>query len=281
MTAGSGVVMVLGGGGAKAAAHAGALRALHEAGIRPARFAATSMGAVFGAMFAAGLSPDEVGNRVRVVRQDDVIRSDRLALLRGIWARALLRPEPLRATIERLVPARSFDQLRYPLTVAVTALDNGELLRFGAGGRPAPLIEVLAATCALPVYYPPILIEGRPCADGGLRSVVPLDLALEPPPELVVAVDVGPGFDATPASTTRVLPAIVQAHEDGMAILMASNTRAQLATWRATPDRPPLVYVRPGVERGATFRVDQVERYIGEGYRAARDALVGLRPKVE
>jgi hypothetical protein len=69
------------------------------------------------------------------------------------------------------------------------------------------------------------------------------------------------------------VPALVRAHDDAVAILMASNSQSQLALWRADPARRPLVYVRPRVERDATFRVDRVREYANEGRRAAREAL--------
>ena len=58
---------------------------------------------------------------------------------------------------------------------------------------------------------------------------------------------------------------------------MAGQTASALALWRASPNRPPLVYVRPRVEKGATFRVDQVRGYAEEGYVATRAALAGLK----
>ena len=66
---------------------------------------------------------------------------------------------------------------------------------------------------------------------------------------------------------------MVRAHDDAVGALMAHATAAQLALWRADPTRPPLVYVRPTIERDATFRVDRVQRYADHGYAAARDAL--------
>jgi len=54
---------------------------------------------------------------------------------------------------------------------------------------------------------------------------------------------------------------------------MAANTELTLALWRATPGRPPLVYVRPTVERGATFALHQAGKYEEAGYRAAREAI--------
>jgi hypothetical protein len=54
---------------------------------------------------------------------------------------------------------------------------------------------------------------------------------------------------------------------------MANATAAQLALWRADAGRPPLVYVRPRVERNATFRMDRIRQYAEDGYRATREAL--------
>jgi hypothetical protein len=66
---------------------------------------------------------------------------------------------------------------------------------------------------------------------------------------------------------------LVRAHDDAVGILMAANTQSQLAIWRADPARPPLVYVRPVMERNTTFRVDRVRDYANEGRRATREAL--------
>jgi predicted acylesterase/phospholipase RssA len=102
---------------------------------------------------------------------------------------------------------------------------------------------------------------------------VPLEPAADLDVELVLGVDVGPGFDLpVPAEESRV-PPLVRAHDDAIGILMAANSQSQLALWRADPARPPLVYVRPRVERGATFRVERVREYANEGRRAAREAL--------
>ena len=70
----------------------------------------------------------------------------------------------------------------------------------------------------------------------------------------------------------------MRAHNDATGILMAANTSLQLALWRADASKPRLLYVRPRVERHATFRIDQAEAYAAEGYRAMREALQGVAP---
>jgi NTE family protein len=268
---GSAVAVVLSGGGAKTAAHLGAARAMAALGFTTARYVATSMGAVLAAGLAAGTTPDALLDRLAAVGPSGVVRHPG-ALVAGLFARALLRPAPLRRAIEALVPARRFDQLRIPLTVTAVDLDTGELLLFGAGGDEAPLIDVLMASCALPVYFPPVRLAGRRCGDGGLRGVLPLDAAARVVAEPVVAVDVGPGFD-TPAGMPATGPAVVRAHDEAVGALMAAHTASQLRAWRAEPGHPPLVYIRPGIERNATFQVDRMRRYAEDGYQAARTHL--------
>ena len=279
------VVLALSGGGAKAAAHIGALRALADAGIRPAHIVGTSMGAVVGAAAAAGVAPAEMLARVGRLTRKDVAAPARLAILGGLYLPALLLPEPLRRTIAALVPAERFGDLATPLTVTAVDLDSGALCVFGAHGGDAPLVDALYASCALPMYYPPAILDGRRYGDGGLRGALPLATALAVARafergggavEAIVAIDIGPGFDEEGAPPTGGLPTMVRAHDDATGILMAALAEAQRAEWAADPARPRLVHVRPRVERHATFRLDRVTAYEAEGYRAARAALATL-----
>ena len=268
--------MVLSGGGAKTAAHLGAYRALLEGGLAARRFVATSMGAEIAAGLAGGARETELLERLTEVGSRGIVR-DPLATVSGLFARSLLRPVPLRRAIESLVAARSFADLRVPLTVSVVDLDSGELLLFGSGGQDGPLIDVLCASCALPLYFPPVSLDGRRCGDGGLRGVLPLEAASRLAAEPVVAIDVGPGFDAAPVSEPPQVPPVLRAHDEAVGTLMAAHTASQLARWRADAAMPPLLYVRPRVERNATFRVERMRQYAKDGHEAARDALARWR----
>ena len=268
----TGVTLVLSGGGAKSAAHVGAARALEEAGLAPVRYVATSMGAVVAAALAGGSDRDTLLARLASVGRAGISKEP-LAFLRGLFAPSLLRAAPFRRAVEQLVAARRFAELAVPITVSVVDLDTGELLLFGEGGEDAPLVDVLCASCALPMYFPPVPLAGRRCGDGGLRGPLPLEVAARLARETVVAVDVGPGFDAAGGGPPVSAPPLVRAHDDAVGALMAQATAAQLALWRTDPSRPALVYVRPRVGRNATFRVDRVVRYAEDGYTAARQAL--------
>lgn len=267
------ITAVLSGGGAKAAAHAGALRGLAASGLVPTRYIATSMGAVIAAMAGLGLSPDEIAEQLLSVRRRDLFRMDRSSIVRGLFARSLFKPEPFRRILEQLVPATSFQQLMVPVSMTASDLDTGALVVFGAGGEDAPLIDALCASAALPPYFPPYLMGERRLADGGLRGVVPLDVAARFPAERVIVIDVGAGFDTEPEPDAGSIPALLRLQNDAQRILMASNTLAQRALWEATVGRPQLLWIRPRVRRGDTFATEQLRWYFEEGERASRAAV--------
>ena len=141
-----------------------------------------------------------------------------------------------------------------------------------------PLLDALCARCALPVYFPPVIVNGRRCADGGLREVVPLAVAARFPADLVVAVDVGSGFDMLPKEATAPdPPALLRIQGEAQRLLMATNTMLSRALWERTPGRPPLLWIRPRVRLGETFATDQLEWYRAEGERAATSALAARK----
>lgn len=264
-------VAVLSGGGAKTAAHVGAMQALAERNVTPAQYVATSMGAVVAACFACGLGYAEVLRRITAISRRDVAVFSPRALL-GPFAGSLFEREPLVKTIERLVPARRFEELQIPLTVTTVDADSGELVLFGYGnGVDVPLVDALYASCALPLYYPPAQLAGRRLVDGGLRAVLPLDVAAEFEPDLMFAVDVGPSLFAEPPERAFPVPALVRQHGEAMRILMAAQTEAVIRRWQG--GAVPLIVVRPVREREATFALENVVRFVEEGYRAAYRAL--------
>ena len=268
------VVAVFGGGGAKAVAHVGAQRAMVEAGLAPGHFVGTSFGAVIGAAFAAGATHESLVASLLGATRGKIAPIDPLALLKGVYADHLIKAEPLRRLIARLVPVTRFGDFQLPLSIVCTDLESGQLVVFGTGGRgDVGVQEALYATCALPLYYQPAVIDGRRYADGGLRAVLPLETAQSIPADLVVAVHVGSGFDeVTPSGpTTFRTPPLIRAHGESERIMMAAQVEQAIAAWPKTAAK--LVLVRPVKEREATFAVENMSRYIEAGYQLTRAAL--------
>ena len=252
------------------------------------------MGAVVGAALGAGMPFDQVRRRAMGIRRKDVAPFDPLVLIMGLFARSLFPASALRRAIARIVPKTRFEYLQIPLTVTATDLDSGELLLLGGPerrgtdsdrpGRDIELSDALYASCALPLYFPPLEADGRRLGDGGLRAVLPLApaLSLEPNADLFVAVHVGPGFDERPmtngddpqppdAPVPARIPRVIRTHGEAMRIMMAEQAEHAVADW--PKDAPRLVYVRAVAEREATFAVDRVQEYVEMGYQATKKAL--------
>jgi NTE family protein len=250
-----------------------------EAGLTPSHIVGTSFGAVVGAAFAAGATYDELRARVAGGPMGGMLRPSIFNLFRGVFAPSLLSAESLRAAIAQLVPAKRFADLKIPLTVTATDWDSGDLVLFGTGVQhagplhDAPLQDVLYAACALPVYFPPGEIAGRRYVDGGLRAVLPIEVARGIDADLIVAINVGPGFDEVlpPGAARAAIPALIRAHGEAERIMMAAQTERMLEDWPA--DAAKLIVVRAVREREATFAVNQVNRYMEAGYRETRHAL--------
>ena len=270
------VVLVLSGGGMKAMAQVGVLRAMEEVGLKPAEVVGTSAGALVGALVASGLSYEEIVPRVFAVGRHEVAALARWTVLaRGLSAPSVLKPQPVRSLLARLLPVHAFAALRIPLRVTAVDADTGELVVFGAGGRSdCTVVEAVTASMSLPVYLPPATVGGRRYVDGGLLSVLPLDVAALIPADVVVAVDVGPVAAAPPAGT-QLGPALLAAHDRAMAVVMAAQRARAVAEWRAAGRRPPLVLVEPDVDPHGTFAFDRTAEFIEAGYRAGHAALAG------
>ncbi len=175
----------------------GVVWGLAEEGIDLAgadRIIGTSAGALIGAHLALGRPPQEAAELLlglpvsgRMVRPATLARlgaaqvwpSRRHALT---WlGRAALRSGWSRERGEEWVASlgEGLAGVEWPARLVVVAVD-------ALSGRPAyftaasgvPLEQAIAATCALPGVFPPVLIEGRPHFDGALRSLVNLDLAV-------------------------------------------------------------------------------------------------------
>jgi len=202
------------------------------------------------------------------------IRQHPLAAVAGIHLEGLVRARPFRDAIGRIIGARSFADLKVPLTVTAVDVEKLELVVFGHGGIDAPLLDVLTASCALPPYFPAVPLAGRMLRDGGLMGHLPLSVVGETGGQPVIAVDAGPGFDNGREPKPPGGPPLIRAVDESIGILMAQVAEDQLARWRL--ERGPILYVRPRVERNATFSAGRARVYADEGYLAMREALGGL-----
>ena len=187
------VGLALGGGGARGIAHIAVLEALDDMGVKPVAIAGTSIGALIGAAYAAGMTGKEIRryllslahDRSEMVRRLIAARGRSIAALFRSGTAAMVDAEKLCAQFMPEQVPEDFGSLAIPLTVIASDLFRREALALSAGAlRPA-----LAASIALPALMRPVVIDGRTLIDGGATNPLPFD-QLRGKADVVVAVDI-------------------------------------------------------------------------------------------
>jgi len=237
--------LALGAGGARGLAHIAVFEALDELGLKPAAIAGSSIGAVAGAAYAAGMTgkalrhhvlslahnPTEVWRRLMAARTGKI--GD---LFGGNFSAMRLDPERVcELFLPDTIPG-DFSALRIPLTVIASDLYGRREAVYSAG----PLRKVLASSIALPTIMRPVVIDDRVLIDGGATNPLPFDL-LRDRADIILAVEIsGP-----PDHTRTGVPNTIEAMTSTVVLMMNSIIAEKLK--HETPD----LLLRPNV---GTFR---------------------------
>jgi NTE family protein len=201
------LALALGSGGARGLSHIAVFEALDELGVRPAAIAGSSIGALAGAVYGAGMSGRELRhfvvdlahNRGEVWRRAMLSRAGTLGgMFNGDFSSAVqFDPEKLLAQFLRDPVPDDFSALKIPLTVVASDLYARRAITFDSG----PLKPALAASIAIPGLMRPVVVGDRVLIDGGATNPLPFDV-LRGHADLVIAVDIS----SVPSENRRDVP---------------------------------------------------------------------------
>lgn len=173
--------LALSGGGARGLAHLGALKALEEKGIKPDIISGTSSGAIVGALYGAGLSPEEV--------LDILVKTNLFRYIRPAWSKiGFLNMERFLKIYREFLPCKTFEELNIKLYTCATDLETGESVYTSSGDL---LMALLSSSC-MPVLFVPIEVEGRKLIDGGIVNNLPVEPLLDENTDLIIGVHCNP-----------------------------------------------------------------------------------------
>ena len=261
------IALVLGGGGLKGFAHIGVFRALKELGIEPTVVAGTSIGALIGAAHARGMDTSEMTDRARALKRRDLFRLNRMGmLLERQHSPAIYLEEPLRNIVKSIAGEKRFDQLKRTLLVNTVDISRGSQVVWGLPGlRDVSVADAVYASCALPGFYPPGLVSGRLCVDGGVLDNLPVSVAGRGM-DAVIAVDTG-SSDLEPENDIATA-GFASIYVRAATTMMHALQLAPFATWT----RPPMILIRPKVNHIGWFSFSHTEELLEAGYTAAMEA---------
>ncbi|WP_168558659.1 patatin-like phospholipase family protein [Rhizobacter sp. SG703] len=171
--------LALGGGAARGFAHIGVIQVLEENGIKPDLVVGTSAGSLVAALYASGK------NGLALAAMADSMDESAIT----DWAfpgRGLIRGEALARFVRESTGGKTIEQMRLPLGIVATDLDNGAPVLFQRGDAGI----AVRASSAVPAVFQPVRIGTREYVDGGLVSPVPVRFARQMGADLVIAVDI-------------------------------------------------------------------------------------------
>jgi len=233
--------LALSGGSVRGLAHIGVLKALSEAGIRPAFIAGTSAGSVIGAGIAAGMTWREL-----------------IQMARGVFWPKLLVGRTLERFCTQHLP-HGFSDLRLPFAAIATALPAKRAVALTTGH----LASAINASCAMRVIRGRVRRNGHVFKDGGIACVLPADVCRRMGAEVVISSDVW--------EVSSVLRRV------GLHPRRAGHHRFYPKHYRASLEATDLL-IHPDIPLAGYWPGEAgLERMVAAGEAAARRALADWR----
>jgi len=241
--------LALSGGGAKGFAHVGVLKVLEEMNIPIDYVAGTSMGAVVGALYASGMSPEEIEKSCATIDWNDAL-DDSTAYSKLVFRRkqdierypstvefGINRDgKPKMATAYRtgqklsfllgrflypVLDQHDFSKFPVPFVAVATDLETGEPVILSKGN----IAEAVRASMSIPGVFTNVEIDGKILIDGGTAMNAPVEAVRAMGADIVIAIDIG-----APLATREELGSSLATMNQLSTMLTRGNMTRSLAT---------------------------------------------------
>lgn len=198
--------IVFSGGGVRGLAYIGVMKALKEAGIDFDMAAGTSIGSFVAAMYAAGISIEDMEKKALSIKQKDFHNAK--------WFVLPSKTDKFEKIVAEMLKGFSFENLKKPLCVVAVDVKTGKEEHIKSGN----LVKAIAGSCAVPGVFQPVEFEDKRLVDGGLLNNIPADALREMGADIVISLDINPnrGYGTNSTKITDLLKASLR-------ILMTSN----------------------------------------------------------
>ena len=273
--------LALSGGGARGYSHIGVLKALDEAGIPIDYIAGTSMGAIFGGLYAMGYTPQEMEDVLGALSWSDMLEDQtprrhlvyrrkqedseltldiELGIKNGklVFPRGLSQGNQFKLLMRTLALAKGnrqhFEDLNIPFKAVATDIVTGEVAVLENGD----FVKAIRASVALPGVFSPVTLDGRLLSDGGMVCNLPVDQVREMGADIVIAVDI-----SKPLRTKEELESLLSISSQAISLLTALNVQDSLK--RAD------IVITPDVGSYDFLDFSPVEDLVEEGRIATRE----------
>lgn len=251
--------LALSGGGARGFAHAGALLAIEEAGLKPDAIAGVSAGSVIAVLYAAGIKPLRMAD---IFARSGFRDFAELSLGEG----GFFKIEKFKNFVLRAIGSyRKIEDLPIPTFLGATDLDHGKPVAFSTGD----IGDAMMASCSIPIVFKPVEIDGVKYVDGGVLRNHPAWI-LRDKCEMLIGVNV------SPLKKNQKYKSIVEVALRTYNLMAKANQATDMALC-------DISVVTPEITDCAVFDLKNIKRIFLAGYIHTRNALkeAGLWKPVE
>ena len=255
------VGIAFGGGGARGIAHLGVYQRLVELGVPVHCIAGTSIGAIVGAIVAAG----NLDAALEWCSAPDWKKLPKLMFETSITSKALTPGRRVEELLDGLIGAKDFNDLKIPFAAIATDLHTGEKVVMKDGD----LLSAVRASMSIPGVFPPVERGGRVLVDGQLVDPVPVSECRAMGADTVIAVDINPPHAASekkPYSKFNMVDVLTS----------TLNVLNRHLTDRAFADDSPDVLIQPDVGGVLALDFRHADRLVEIGRRSV-DSVCGVK----
>jgi NTE family protein len=277
------VVLALGGGGTRGAAHIGVLRVLKEQGIQVDAVVGTSMGALVGGLYCAGMNLDDIEQifyHGKLAHAFDTVPIPvRVVLIPVLCVPRLFGYHPYDGLyrgnrfanyLTNLVDKRQIEDFQPVFWAIATNLVDGEpyAIKKGCIGR------AIQASSAIPQLRKPVEMDGALLVDGGIVENLPIEHALKMNCDYIIAVDVDEKLDPVPLKTFRAIGSVApRVLNIGLNRIDSYQSKLSTTVMRIHPDVN-------GVGLLSLNKKD-AKRAVIAGEEAARECIPSIKQQLE
>ena len=250
--------LALGGGGARGISHLGVWQRLQELGIPIYCVAGTSIGAIAGAIIAAGRVDEALAwCEASSWKKLPGLIFDRLT------TKAIFSGRSVEKKLRQIIVAETFTDLKMPYAAVATDLNTAEEVVMQEGD----LISAVRASMSIPGVFRPVEREGRVLVDGQFVNPVPVSVCRAMGADAVIAVDVNPLEDPATAKPFKKLHLMGVLFKT-IGIFNYEITRRELAV------NKPDVLIRPDVGQVLALDFRHTGKLVEIGRQAVDEKVV-------
>ncbi len=253
------VGLALSGGGARGFAHAGAIEAMLEVGLRPDIVCGVSAGSVVAVMNAAGIHPHEMLDMFAEMKFNDLCSL-------SMPKEGFFRLDRFKDFLRRNIPFERIEQLPVPTVVCATDFDTGRKVAFTQGD----IADCVAASCCIPIVFNPITIDGTRYVDGGVLANLPA-WAIRDKCRFLVGINCSP-MTPCPKANDSIVGIAMRSYE-----LMSKNNAA------ADMELCDMLIRTESIARYKVFDLKRIEMVYRSGYKSTMQYFQskGIVPKTD